>query len=31
VLEFDDNDVDCERDVEIAVFVGVDDVFDGSD
>jgi hypothetical protein len=31
VLEFDDNDVDCERDVEIVVFVRVGDVFDESD
>jgi hypothetical protein len=31
VLEFDDNDVDCERDDEIVVFVRVDDVFDESD
>jgi hypothetical protein len=28
VLEFDDNDVDCERDDEIVVFVSVGDVFD---
>jgi hypothetical protein len=27
VLEFDDNDVDCERDAEIVVFVRVGDVF----
>jgi hypothetical protein len=31
VLEFDDNDVDCERDDEIVVFVRVGDVFDESD
>jgi hypothetical protein len=31
VLKFDDNDVDCERDDEIVVFVKVGDVFDGID
>jgi hypothetical protein len=31
VLEFDDNDVDCERDDEIVVFVRVGDVFGKSD
>jgi hypothetical protein len=31
VLKFDDNDVDCEGDDEIVVFVSVGDVFDESD
>jgi NifU-like protein involved in Fe-S cluster formation len=31
VLKFDDNDVLCERDDEIVVFVRVGDVFDESD
>jgi hypothetical protein len=31
VLEFGDNDVDCERDDEIVVFVRVGDVDDESD
>jgi hypothetical protein len=31
VLKFDDNDVDCERDVETVVFVRVGDLFDEKD
>jgi hypothetical protein len=31
VLEFDDNDVDCERDDEIVVFVRVGDASDEND
>jgi hypothetical protein len=31
VLKFDDNDVDCERDDEIVMFVRVGDVFDERD
>jgi hypothetical protein len=31
VLEFDDNDVDCEKDDEIVVFVRIGDAFDEID